>query len=277
MCRWVAYHGVPLHLEELLLRPKHSLIDQSLHSERGATTTNGDGFGVGWYGDRLVPGRYRSTHPAWNDRNLSDLVQHISSHLFIAHVRAATGTPIQETNCHPFRYRRWLFVHNGLIRDHHLYRRELLLEVDPAYFVDLEGTTDSELMFALALTFELESDPIPALERMVALVEETGHRHGVEYPLQMTLGLADGERLYAVRYSSEGNSRSLYHSADVAAIKQLHPERPRLQNLPDDVVAVVSEPLVDLEDFWEEVPESTALIAEGSAVETRPFNPAAAA
>ena len=275
MCRWVAYHGTPLHLEELILRPKHSLIDQSLHSQRGAETTNGDGFGVGWYGERPVPGRFRSVHPAWNDKNLRDLVEHISSGLFLAHVRAATSGPIQETNCHPFRYRRWLFVHNGLIREHHRVRRDLLLEVDHSFFNDIEGTTDSELMFFLALTFGLEDDPIPALERMVGLVEKVGKAHGVEHPVQMSLGLADGERLYAVRYSSEHDSRTLYHSADVKALKRLHPERPRLQLLPDDVVAVVSEPVAGLEEFWVEVPESTALTAEASRVETRPFTPAA--
>ena len=275
MCRWVAYHGTPLHLEELILRPKHSLIDQSLHSERGAETTNGDGFGVGWYGERPVPGRFRSVHPAWNDKNLRDLVEHISSGLFLAHIRAATSGPIQETNCHPFRYRRWLFVHNGLIREHHLVRRDLLLEVGRSFFTDIEGTTDSELMFFLALTFGLEDDPFAALERMVGLVEKVGRAHGVEHPIQMSLGLADGDRLYAVRYSSEHDSRTLYHSADVRALKRLHPERPRLQLLPDDVVAVVSEPVAGLEEFWVEMPESSALIAEAGRVETRPFTPAA--
>ena len=52
MCRWMAYSGDPILAEDLLFRPAHSLIDQSLHSRMGATTTNGDGFGVGWYGDR---------------------------------------------------------------------------------------------------------------------------------------------------------------------------------------------------------------------------------
>ena len=50
MCRWLAYSGSPLLIEEFLLKPKHSLIDQSLHSTLGAETTNGDGFGIGWYG-----------------------------------------------------------------------------------------------------------------------------------------------------------------------------------------------------------------------------------
>ena len=57
MCRWLAYSGSPVPVEEFLLKPKHSLIDQSLHSTMGAETTNGDGFGLGWYGVGDTPGR----------------------------------------------------------------------------------------------------------------------------------------------------------------------------------------------------------------------------
>jgi len=73
MCRWLAYTGNPIQLETVLFRAKHSLIDQSLHSRMGATTTNGDGFGIGWYGrPDEIPFRYRSVHPAWNDPNLRE-------------------------------------------------------------------------------------------------------------------------------------------------------------------------------------------------------------
>ena len=56
MCRWLAYSGSPLALEQLLYAPEHSLIVQSLHSQLGAEETNGDGFGVGWYGEQPTPG-----------------------------------------------------------------------------------------------------------------------------------------------------------------------------------------------------------------------------
>jgi predicted glutamine amidotransferase len=83
MCRWLAYFGDPIPIEALVFRRQHSLIDQSLHARQGATTTNGDGFGIGWY-DQLggMPGVYRSVHPAWNDRNLRELAEHISAPLF---------------------------------------------------------------------------------------------------------------------------------------------------------------------------------------------------
>ena len=104
MCRWLAYSGSPVLIEELLYKPKHSLIDQSLHSQLGAETTNGDGFGIGWYGVGDTPGVFHSIEPAWNDRNLRDLAAHIESPLVFAHIRASSGSPVQQTNCHPFRH-----------------------------------------------------------------------------------------------------------------------------------------------------------------------------
>ena len=116
MCRWLAYSGSPVLLEELLYKPEHSLIDQSLHARLGVDTTNGDGFGVGWYDtdNAQTPAVFRSIEPAWNDRNLREVAGHVLSPLFLAHVRAASaGMPVQQTNCHPFKHGKWLFVHNG--------------------------------------------------------------------------------------------------------------------------------------------------------------------
>src|SRR5215471_10559578 len=117
MCRWLAYSGTPLLMAEMLYGGTHSLIDQSLHSRLGAETTNGDGFGVGWYGVEETPGVFHGIEPAWNDRNLREVAGHVKSPIVFAHIRASTGSPIQATNCHPFRHGRWLWMHNGLIRD----------------------------------------------------------------------------------------------------------------------------------------------------------------
>ena len=117
MCRWLAYSGSPVLLDELLLKPRYSLIDQSLHSRFGATTTNGDGLGIGWYGVGETPGVFHCIEPAWNNRNLQELARHIVSPLVFAHIRASTGGAIQQTNCHPFRHGAWLWMHNGLINE----------------------------------------------------------------------------------------------------------------------------------------------------------------
>ena len=207
MCRWMAWHGQPLLMEELLYKTKHGLVDQSLHSKMGAETTNGDGFGLGWYApDAETPAVFHSIEPAWNDRNLREVASHVESPLFLAHIRASTGSAVQLTNCHPFRYGTWLWLHNGLVRDFHLVKRELALAVDESLYTDMEGSTDSEMLFYLALTFGLEEDPPKAVERTVGFVEDVGHRRGVEHHIQMTIGTTDGKSLWGFRYSSDGGA-----------------------------------------------------------------------
>jgi predicted glutamine amidotransferase len=274
MCRWLAYSGSPVLIEELLYKPEHSLIDQSRHARMGVDTTNGDGFGVGWYDSAgQTPAVFRSIEPAWNDRNLREVAGHVHSPLFLAHIRASTGTAVQQTNCHPFRHGEWLWVHNGLVRDFHLVKRDLALAVDESLYPYMEGSADSETLFYLALTFGLEEDPPKAVERMVGFVEEVGHRHGTEHPIQMTIGTTDGKNVWAFRYSSERKSRTLFYSTDVRTVRKLHPERTRLQEVSDMSRIIVSEPLGDLPGAWNEVPESSyGVVGEGDD-ELRPFRP----
>jgi glutamine amidotransferase len=273
MCRWLAYSGSPVLLERLLYAPAHSLIDQSLHSKLGAETTNGDGFGVAWYGTGSIPAVYHSVAPAWNDRNLRELAGHVTSSLVFAHVRASTGGAVQQTNCHPFRHGRWLWMHNGFIGDFAHVKRDLVLEIDADLYPEIEGSTDSEVFFHLALTLGLEEDPPAAVERAVGVIEEIGRKHGVEHPIQMTVATTDGERTYAFRYSSEGRSRSLFFSTDLARLRTLHPVTPFLAELGEDTRLVVSEPLSDLRDAWNEIPESSWGVIQPGPDELHPFQP----
>jgi predicted glutamine amidotransferase len=273
MCRWMAYAGSPLLIGDLLYTPENSLVVQSLHARLGVEPTNGDGFGVGWYGEEELPGRYRSIEPAWNDRNLQELSAHIRARLVLAHVRASTGTPVQQTNCHPFRHGRWLWVHNGAIAGYRDVKRDLTLAVDPTLFPDIEGSTDSELFFHLALTYGLREDPPAAVARAVGLIEEVGRRHGQQFPLQMTVATTDGETLWAFRYSSEGRSRSLFHSTDISTLRAQYPDNPVLHRLSDDARLVVSEPLGGLRGAWREVPEGTCVVVRRGQEEQRPFAP----
>ncbi len=257
MCRWLAYSGSPIVLGDALYAPAHSLIDQSLHSRMGAETTNGDGFGIGWYDDTPEPGVFRSIEPAWNDRNLHELGTHITSPHFFAHIRAAIGSSVQQTNCHPFRHGRWLFMHNGMIDGFAATKRDLVMAIDESLYTEIAGQADTEVLFYLALSMGLEDDPAEAVAKAIGLVEAEGHRKGIKYPFQGTIATTDGERTWAFRYSSEGKSRTLYFSGHVPTLRKLYPDREILKEISDNTRLVVSEPLGDLPGAWHEFPEST--------------------
>jgi predicted glutamine amidotransferase len=263
MCRWLAYTGSPILLERALFSPAHSLIDQSLHSKLGAEATNGDGFGVGWYDDAPSPGVFRSIEPAWNDQNLRELAGHITSGHFFAHIRAAIGSAVQQTNCHPFRHGHWLFMHNGYVAELPTVKRDLVMAVDESLYSEIAGQADTEILFYLALTFGLQDDPPEAVARTIGLVESIGAKHGVKYPFQGTIATTDGHRMWAFRYSSEGKSRSLFFTGSVPTLRQLYPEREVLFEVSEDARLVVSEPIGNLPGAWHEVPESSYGVVGG--------------
>ena len=274
MCRWLAYTGSSVLLTDVLYTPVHSLIDQSLHSKLGAETTNGDGFGVGWYDARPVPGVFRSIEPAWNDQNLHELAGHVSSHLFFAHIRAAIGSPVQQSNCHPFRHGRWLWMHNGSVGGFAAVKRDLVLAVDESLFPEIKGSTDTETLFYLALSFGLEDDPPDAVARAIGLVETRGRQRGVEHPFQGTIATSDGKNLWAFRYSSEGKSRSLFFTRDVRTLRQEYPDRDVLREASEDARLVVSEPIGDLPGAWVEMPEASyGVVTKGGEDKVLPFAP----
>jgi glutamine amidotransferase len=164
-------------------------------------------------------------------------------------------------------------MHNGMISGFHESKRDLAMAVDPSLYPDIEGSTDSEVFFYLALTFGLETDPIGAVSRAVGLIEEAGRGHGEKFPMQMTIATTDGEGFYAFRYSSEGRSRSLFHSADVHTLREQYPDNSMLQDVADDARMVVSEPLGSLQGAWLEVPESTCVVIRDGQQEQVPFAP----
>lgn len=284
MCRWLAYYGSPVLLEELLYKPEHSLIDQSRHARMGVETLNGDGVGVGWYPELSrgedgtgTPALFRSTGPAWGDMNLKDLAGHVRSPLFFAHIRASTGTPVQQSNCHPFRRGRWLWMHNGAIAQYPALKRDLLLAVEPVLLADIQGSTDSELMFYLALSFGLEDDPPAAVARMICQIEGTAEKHGVGDPLQMTVATSDGERVWVFRYSTEQRSRSLFFSTAPQTLHRMFPDNPMLAHLSPETRVVVSEPLGSLEGAWHEVPENSCGVIQSGVDELLALEPYLAA
>jgi predicted glutamine amidotransferase len=273
MCRWIAYSGGPLLLDDLLYKPKHSLIDQSLHARLGPHTTNGDGFGVGWYGEGDEPALFKGVDPIWNDRNLRELSREVRSGLCFAHIRASTGTPIQQTNCHPFRHGRWLWMHNGQIAGFEVIKRELVLAVDPALYPFIEGSSDTEVFFFLALTFGLEQDPPGGVERAVGFIEQLCGKHHIDHAMRMSVAVSDGQTIWAFRYSSDGVPPSLYYSTSVETLHKQYPDLPAFKRLSAESRLVVSEPLGDLAGVWNEVPPSHYGMVRKGKDELLPFSP----
>jgi len=275
MCRWLAYAGEPLRPSELILNPQHSLVAQSLNSPLGAETVNGDGFGFGWYPTDSdasgTPAVFHSIEPAWNDQNLRELTKAIQSPLFFSHVRAAAGPPIQQANCHPFRFENWLFMHNGLIADFNAVKRDLTFAVDPSLYPHIKGTTDSEVLFHLALTLGLQDDPIAGMGKAIRMVESAGHDHGTAFPMQGTIALSDGATMWAFRYSSQHRTRTLFHSVDIPTLQEMYPDVARLGIFGQHAHVVVSEPLNELPGVFLEVPESAVAVLDKSGYHHQPF------
>ena len=273
MCRWLAYSGAPLRLSQMLYAPVRSLIDQSLQAELGSMPANGDGFGLGWYNSSPVPVVFRSIEPAWNDLNLRELAGHLISPLFFAHIRAAVGSPVQKTNCHPFRHDQWLFMHNGHIESFPAIKRDLMFAVDPSLYPEIEGSTDSEALFYLALTFGLADNPPAAVAQAIGLVEERGRARGIPHPFHGTIATTDGETMWAFRYSSGGKSPSLFFTHDIGKIRERYPDEEMLQGVGEDARLVVSEPIGDLPGAWTEMPEASYRVASSDGDQLLPFAP----
>lgn len=210
MCRWATYIGEPTYLEDIVTAPCHSLINQSHRALEAKTPTNGDGFGIAWYGERPEPGVYRDILPAWSDPNLRSLCRQIRSPLFLAHVRASTGGATSRTNYHPFAAGRWSFMHNGQIGGFEKLRRRLEASLPDRLYDQMEGTTDSELFFLLMLANGLDADPLGASERATAQVIDASSAVGVTPHLRLTCAFSDGERLYGIRYATDAFAPTLY-------------------------------------------------------------------
>ncbi len=247
MCRWMAYAGDEIYLENLLYLQKNSLISQSLKATKSNFVTNGDGFGVAWYGDRKSPGLFKDVLPAWNDENLKMLSRHIKSNLFFSHVRAATGTSISRMNCHPYAYENWSFMHNGHIGDWHIHRREIESLISKEFYAYRYGTTDSEALFLLALTLGLMDDPIKGMSLALQKVQKILESHRSVDPLRLTAALSDGKSIWAFRYSTDNASPSLFYGTP-------HTHESRLKD--GAVSTIASEPFDDDLGHWIEVQES---------------------
>lgn len=260
MCRWVAYRGKPRFLEDLILAPNHSLIEQSHCASEAKTSTNGDGFGFAWYGDRQEPGHYRDILPAWSDENLRSLSRQIRSRLFLAHVRASTAGRTARDNCHPFVLDNWSFMHNGQIDPFEPLERQMEMRLSDQLYHQRTGGTDAELLFLLAHAFGLAVDPKAAMEKTIGFVKARASEIGIDPQIRFTAAFSDGSTLYAVRYATDRFAPSLYSG-------------PLSNALNDDSQCLVSEPFEDSLWAFTEIPAGSFVTVSDDGLEVSPFVP----
>ncbi|WP_265499888.1 class II glutamine amidotransferase [Paracoccus beibuensis] len=257
MCRWAAYLGEPIFLEDIVSRPAHSLIRQSQGATRCLTPVNADGFGIAWYGERPEPGLYRDVMPAWSDPNLRSLVGQVRSGLFLAHVRASTGTATSRNNCHPFTAGRWSFMHNGQFGGYDSFRRHADVLIRDDLYQHRKGATDSEALFLIALGEGLNEDPKGAMERALGRMGALARQRGEAPHVRAACALSDGQRLFVLRYSSDEYAPSLYYRWSITR----------------QGWAVVSEPLETDEGDWQEVTPGSFCVFGPDGVQAATFRP----
>lgn len=286
MCRFMAYHGPQMPLDELLYRPNHSIINQSTHAKERAEPLNGDGWGVGWYQpDRSdEPALYREVRPAWNDDNMRHTSPLIETPLFFTHVRAAgPGLPVQQLNCHPFTggtglherdaevgdleaaRRRLLFMHNGVLGAHHRVNRTVRSDLDDDLYFSIDGTTDSEHAFGAvqhhlgaAVQDPSVADLAEGLEATIEYLEGIKRAVGAQTePSHANFCLTDGESVVASRFAApEDTSAHSLYVGEAGSFESDGQFTMTPEPTGDAATIIASERLFEDDRVWREVPRN---------------------
>jgi ergothioneine biosynthesis protein EgtC len=284
MCRFAAYLGHPITLDELLYRPDHSIIVQSAKAKEDKEPLNGDGFGVGWYVPELSsdPALYRNATPAWADTNMRHIAPRVRTPLFLAHVRdASPGMAVQQTNCHPFVEDRLSFMHNGYIGGFDELKRPLRGRLSDDSYFGIEGNTDSEHLFAV-IQDELgprAKNPNPedlanAAQDGLGRVERLKHELGIDEKTTANFALSDGRSLIAVRYANDHADRaaSLYVSR-AGSFECEDGVTHAVDQGEEGAVLVSSEPMIDQDVGLDPIPRNHLLMVRpDSSYQIEPLN-----
>lgn len=274
MCRLMAYKGTSILLDELLYKPKNSLINQSINARELEEPLNGDGFGVGWYSHHIShePATFVSLNPAWSNRNLRNLAPKIQSDCMLAHVRAASVGEVSEANCHPFQYRELLMAHNGGVENFGRIKRDIRAQLSDELYNWIKGQTDSEHIFSLLVNRlntehrEFSSDAVTdAFEYTFHHVKSLMKKHGIHEEAYLNMVVTNGHFIVATRFVTDEKAEplTLYHSEGSRYVVEDGVSRMEAPKDDDEAVLVVSEKLTD-DSHWTIIPKNHFVIVENN-------------
>ena len=271
MCRFIVYKGEETSPSHLLYHTQHSLITQSLSSEYRKNPVNGDGFGVAWYPlhEDIEAGVFTSVEPAWSNKNLRMIASKVRTKHYFAHVRdASVGMPVTQTNCHPFHYGKYTFMHNGKIGEFSRLKRAIQNRLSDNSFNMITGNTDSEHIFALIMeTLQRDQNAeankiMEAITQAIHTIKSLQKEYSVAQPATLNLALSNGEITICSRYVTCPNHSpaSLFYGKGNATLRdgEMHYSKQNLTSAQS--VIVCSEPLNDDDHYWQEIPRNHSIV-----------------
>lgn len=271
MCRLAAYIGPEISISSLVTEPRHSIIHQSYHSQERSEPLNGDGFGISWFSkkDGEPPAVFKEVSPAWNNPNLVDIARVTRSSCIFAHVRAATvGGYISRSNCHPFAKNQFTFMHNGTVHGFDKIRRVAQRELSDEAFYLIQGTTDTEHLFAIFFD-KIKSISNPnseqigdALTATITTIEGIKESLNINEPSSMNLVVSNGKSLVACKYSTPGSkTNTLYYVSGSHYLCHRGEARLEKCEASNASVMIASEPLTP-ENVWKTIADNTMVIVD---------------
>lgn len=283
MCRLLAYLGSPIIIDNLLYKPKNSLVNQSINAKEIEEPLNGDGFGIGWYVPEVnyEPVTFVSVNPAWSNRNLRNLAPKIKTECFIAHVRAASVGEVSESNCHPFQYKNLLMMHNGGVEEFARIKRHIREPLTDELYNWIKGQTDSEHIFAYLL-HQLLADPkasitpeavIDAFEKTFTALKKMMNDHGIKEAAYLNMMVTNGLFFVGTRYVTDPAEEplTLYHSEGGRYVVEDGISQMVAPQDDDQAVLIVSEKLTE-DKHWTLIPKNHFVVVDaGLNVRIRPI------
>jgi glutamine amidotransferase len=168
-----------------------------------------DVYGYGYYSESdVLLGKRPGGAPV--PMGLPHLVGTVESEVLLVHAREASVGNFEERNTQPFRFRRWLFAHDGAIEGLEQVRPKLLESLPDFLRRNVQGETDSELAFMYFMKLlrdegrldDLELDAAAAgqaLARTARQIDAWCREVGAQRPSALNFVATNGRVLAATR------------------------------------------------------------------------------